>query len=157
VALALNAELVLQGPNGRRTVAASDFFVDYLETALEPDEVLVEVRVPKLDSSWSGRYEKFSRVAQAWAIVGSVALVKRDNGSISEARVGLTHMGTVPIRATQTEDALAGAPAEADAIAAAAAKASEGTDPPSDQNAQPDYRRHLAQVLTKRALESALG
>jgi aerobic carbon-monoxide dehydrogenase medium subunit len=157
VALALDAEMVLQGPDGRRTVAASDFFVDYLETALSEDEVLVQVRVPKLGDAWSGRYEKFSRVAQAWAIVGSVAVVRRDNGSIAEARVGLTHMGSVPYRATATEEALAGAPAEAQALAAAAAKADEGTDPPSDQNAQSDYRRHMAQVLTRRALESAIG
>jgi aerobic carbon-monoxide dehydrogenase medium subunit len=153
--LALEGSVVAQGPNGRRTIAASDLFVDYLETALAPDEVLVEVRVPKLDGAWSGSYQKFSRVMQAWAIVGSCALVRRDNGSIAEARVGLTHMGTVPLRARATEQALAGA--SGDAIADAASRAADDTDPPSDNNAKPDYRRHLAQVLTRRALEAALG
>jgi aerobic carbon-monoxide dehydrogenase medium subunit len=157
VARALDAQLVAQGPQGRRTIAAAEFFVDYLETALKPDEVLVEVRVPKLDGSWTGRYEKFSRVMQAWAIVGSCALVRRDNGTIAEARVGLTNMGTTPVRATATEQALAGAAAESEAIAAAAAQAAEGTSPPGDLSAQPDYRRHLAQVLTRRALEGAVG
>jgi carbon-monoxide dehydrogenase medium subunit len=157
VLLALDAQMVAQGPDGRRTIAAADFFVDYLETTLDEGEVLVEVRVPKLGDGWTGSYEKFSRVAQAWAIVGSVALVRRDNGSFADVRVGLTHMGSVPVRATATEESLTGGPAQADAIAAAAAKADEGTEPPSDQNAKPDYRRHLAQVLTRRALESAIG
>jgi carbon-monoxide dehydrogenase medium subunit len=155
VVLALGGQLIAQGPSGRRTIAAEDFFVDYLETALAPDELLVEVRVPKLDDSWSGSYQKFSRVMQAWAIVGSVAVVRRDDGSIGEARVGLTNMGSVPVRATATEQALAGA--SADTIAEAASHAAEGTDPPSDNSAKPDYRRHLAQVLTRRALEAALG
>jgi aerobic carbon-monoxide dehydrogenase medium subunit len=157
VALALDAQLVAQGPGGRRTIAASDFFLDYLETALAPDEVLVEVRVPRLDGSWSGRYEKFSRVAQAWAIVGSCAIVRRDNGTIAEARIGLTHMGSIPLRASATEQALAGASTDGDAIASAAAQAAEGTSPPSDLNAQADYRQHLARVLTRRALEGAVG
>jgi aerobic carbon-monoxide dehydrogenase medium subunit len=157
VMVALEADLVLAGPSGRRTLAAGEFFVDYLETAAAPDEVLVEVRVPKLDGSWSGDYQKFSRVAQAWAIVGACALVRRDDGSITEARVGLTNMGSVPVRARGTEEALAGATPDADALAAAAARAAEGTSPPSDLNGQPDYRAHLATVLTRRALEHALG
>jgi len=153
--LALDAELVAQGPNGRRSIPAAEFFVSFLETALTHDEVLVEVRVPKLADGWSGHYEKFNRVAQAWAIVGSCALVRRDNGEIAEARVALTNMGTVPVRATQTEQALAGA--AADDIADAAALAAEDTDPPKDLNAHPDYRRHLARVLTRRALERAIS
>lgn len=156
-ALALDATMVLQGPSGRRSVPASEFFVDYLETALAPDEVLVEVRVPKLGDGWSGHYEKFNRVAQAWAIVGSCAIVRRDDGAIGEARIGLTHMGSTPLRASAAEQALAGAEIGSDAVAAAAAQADEGTDPPSDLNAQADYRRHLAQVLTRRAVERALG
>lgn len=151
--LALDAELVAAGPSGRRTIAAADFFVDYLETALSPDEVLVEVRVPKLDG-WGHSYEKFNRVAQAWAIVGSCALVRRDDGTIAEARVGLTHMGSTPVRATATEQALAGA--SPDAVADACAHAADGTDPPEDLNARADYRRHLARVLTRRAVEAAL-
>jgi carbon-monoxide dehydrogenase medium subunit len=155
VLTALDGELVAQGPNGRRTIAAGDFFVDYLETALSPDEVLVEVRVPRLGDGWRWNYQKFNRVAQAWAIVGACALVKRGNGTIEEARVGLTNMGTVPIRASATEQALAGA--SPDGIAEAADAAADGTEPPSDLNADADFRRHLARVLTRRALEAAAG
>jgi carbon-monoxide dehydrogenase medium subunit len=155
VALALDAQLVVQGPSGTRQIAAADFFVDYLETALNPDELLTEIRVPKLDGSWGYAYEKFNRVAQAWAVVGAAALVRRSNGSIAEARVGLTNMGTVPYRASATEQALSGA--DASAIADAAASAAEGTDPQGDLSAQPDYRRHLATVLTRRALQRAAG
>ncbi|MGH3664500.1 MAG: FAD binding domain-containing protein [Egibacteraceae bacterium] len=155
VMAALDAELVAQGPNGRRTIPVADFFVDYLETALAENEVLVSIRVPKLDGSWGFNYQKFNRVAQAWAIVGACAVVHRENGSIAEARIGLTNMGSVPVRASATEQALAGQ--GGDAVAEAASHADEGSDPPADLNAQPDYRRHLAQVLTRRALEHALG
>ncbi|MPZ86652.1 MAG: xanthine dehydrogenase family protein subunit M [Nitriliruptorales bacterium] len=155
VALAVGAELVAEGPAGRRTIPASDFFIDYLSTALGEDEVLVEVRMPKLGPGWGYHYEKFNRVAQAWAVVGACALVRRENGGIAEARVGLTNMGTVPVRAGTTEQALAGASADSGAIAEAAAHAAEGTDPPTDLSAHADYRRHLAQVLTRRALEAA--
>jgi aerobic carbon-monoxide dehydrogenase medium subunit len=155
--LALRGEVVVQGPAGRRVVPAEEFFVDYLETALAPDELLVEVRLPVLGDGWSWDYQKFSRVAQAWAIVGALAVVRRDNGSITEARVGLTHMGATPIRAAGVEEALVGVPASADVLQAAAARADDGTSPPADLNAQPDYRRHLARVLTRRALERAAG
>jgi aerobic carbon-monoxide dehydrogenase medium subunit len=153
--LALDGTVVVQGPDGRRNVRAADLFVDYLETSIGEDEVIVEVRVPKLGDGWGWRYEKFGRVAQAWAIVGSCALVKRSNGSIEDARVGLTHMGTVPLRASATEAALAGA--GTDAIADAAEQAAEGTSPPSDLNATPAFREHLARVLTRRALTAAVG
>jgi carbon-monoxide dehydrogenase medium subunit len=153
--LALDGTVVVQGPGGRRNIRASDLFVDYLETAIGDDEVLVEVRVPKLVGDWGWHYEKFNRVAQAWAIVGSCALVKRSNGTIEEARVGLTHMGTVPLRASATEAALRGA--SNDAIGEAAEQAAEGTSPPSDLNASPEYRQHLARVLTRRALTTAAG
>jgi aerobic carbon-monoxide dehydrogenase medium subunit len=153
--LALDADILAQGPGGSRTIAADGFFTDYLENALAADEVLTAVRVPKLDDAWGFAYEKFNRVAQAWAIVGACALVQRDNGAIAEARIGLTHMASVPLRAAASESALRGA--SADAVVAAAEQAAEGTDPPADLNAQPDYRRHLARVLTRRALERALG
>jgi carbon-monoxide dehydrogenase medium subunit len=94
-------------------VAAADFFVDYLQTVLAPDEVLVEVRLPKLGDGWGFHYEKFQRVVQAWAIVGVAAAVHRSNGSITEARIGLTNMGSTPLRATTTEQALAGGEAGA--------------------------------------------
>src|SRR5436309_4795040 len=131
VAVALDAELVIAGSGGaRRTVAARDFFTDYLQTTLAPDELLVEVRVPKLGDGWGVHYEKFNRVAQAWAVVGVAAAVKRSNGSITEARIGLTNMGSTPVRARATEQALSGAAAEAGAIRAAAEQADDGTEPP---------------------------
>jgi carbon-monoxide dehydrogenase medium subunit len=156
--LALDAELVAQGPNGRRSIPAREFFLDYLETALSPDELLVEVRVPKLGSGWGFRYEKLQRVAQAWAIVGVAAAVRRDNGSIAEARVGLTNMGRTPLRAEAVEQALAGVDASNDAaLVQAADQAAEGTTPPSDLSGQADYRQHLARVLTRRAIRRAAG
>ena len=155
VAVALGAEMVVAGSSGRRTVPAGEFFLDYLQTALEPDEVLVEVRVPKLGDGWGYRYEKFHRVAQSWAIVGVAAAVQRSNGSIAAARVGLTNMGATPVRASGVEEALTGS--GLDGIAAAAERAAEGTSPPSDLNGKADYREHLARVLTRRALTAAAG
>ena len=157
VALAYGAQMVIAGSGGRRTVAAADFFVDYLQTAVGPDEVLVEVRVPKLGAGWGHHYEKFHRTAQAWALVGVAALVRRSNGSIAEARVGLTNMGTTPLRASAAEAALAGVDASAAAVASAADHAADGTSPSSDLHAQADYREHLARVLTRRAVASAAG
>ena len=108
-------------------------------------------------SDWGYRYEKFHRTAQAWATVGVAALVRRSNGQVAEARVGLTNMGSVPIRAAAVEAAAAGAQASSEALRAAAASAAEGTQPPADLHGAPDYRRHLARVLTGRALEAAAG
>jgi len=155
VVLALDGRLVVQGPGGRRTIPARQFFVDYLQSALEPDELLVEVRLPKTDG-WGFHYEKFHRVAQAWAIVGVAALVRRDNGRITEARVGLTNMGTTPLRATATEEALTGA-GDAETVARAAESAAVATQPSRDTSASPEYRAHLARVLTKRAVLAAAG
>ncbi len=154
VAVALQAEFVIVGPNRSRTVPASDFFVDYLETALADDEVLLEIRVPK-HTGWGSSYEKFNRVAQAWAMVGVAALVRSANGSISEARIGLTNMGPTPIRATAVEQALTGASGH-EAVGHAASHAGQGAAPSSDLNAQADYRSHLASVLTKRAVLAAV-
>jgi aerobic carbon-monoxide dehydrogenase medium subunit len=156
-ALALGATFEVAGPSGRRTVGASEFFVDYLETVMGAGEVLVAVRVPKLGAAWGHHYEKFHRVAQAWPIVGVAALVRRDDGAIAEARVGLTNMGSTPLRAAAVEQALAGAAASLEAVAAASAHASEGTSPPNDVSAQADYRNHLAPVLTGRAVAAAAG
>ena len=155
VALALDATFAIAGPGGRRSVAAADFFVDYFTTAVGPDEVLVSVSFPKY-SGWGSHYEKFNRTAQAWAIVGVAAAVRMDGGSIAEARVGLTNMGPTPIRASAVEAALVGA-SSVDAIATAAAHAADGTRPTSDIHAQADYRAHLAQVLTRRAVAAAAG
>ncbi|MFD4504992.1 FAD binding domain-containing protein [Streptomyces sp. NPDC058457] len=155
VALALDAELVVAGPGGRRVIPAREFFVDYLQSALAPDELLVEVRVPKTDG-WGFHYEKFQRVAQAWAIVGVAALVRRADGHIAEARIGLTNMGSTPLRATAAEQALSGADGPG-AVARAAEAAAEGTRPARDLSASPDYREHLARVLTRRAVLAAGG
>jgi carbon-monoxide dehydrogenase medium subunit len=157
VTLALECMFNVTGPNGSRTIAAADFFQDYLTTAIGPDEILTSVRVPKLGDGWSSHYEKFNRVAQAWSIVGVAALVKRTNGSIEQARVGLTNMGTTPLRAHAVESALSGSDASADAIGTAAEHATEGTHAPSDLSGQADYREHLARVLTKRAVIKAAG
>ncbi|MFL4984225.1 MAG: FAD binding domain-containing protein, partial [Xanthobacteraceae bacterium] len=116
VAAALEATFVIEGPNGRRSVPAAEFFSDYLETAVQPGEVLVEVRVPVLGPGWGSAYEKFNRVAQAWAVVGVAALVRTEGDAIAEARIGLTNMGSTPLRARGTEQALAGASAQNGAI-----------------------------------------
>jgi carbon-monoxide dehydrogenase medium subunit len=155
-ALALDAEFVLAGPNGRRTVAATEFFVDYFTTALAADEILVEVRVPKY-TGWGAHYEKFNRVAQAWSIVAVAAAVRVDSGIFAEARVGLTNMAATPVRARAVERALIGQPATAESIRAAAAHATEGTHPTSDANSDVEFRRHLATVLTSRAVLAAVG
>jgi carbon-monoxide dehydrogenase medium subunit len=155
VALALDAELVIAGSGGRRSVPAAEFFSDYLETAIGPGEVLVEVRVPVLGAGWGSHYEKFNRVAQAWAIVGVAALVRLDGDRIAEARVGLTNMGPTPLRASATEAALVGVAAANGAVAAASEQAADDTEPSADLSAQPDYRRHLARVLTRRAVQRA--
>jgi carbon-monoxide dehydrogenase medium subunit len=155
VALALDAEFVVAGPRGRRTIAARDFFVDYLQTSLAADELLVEVRVPKLGEGWGWRYEKFHRVAQSWSIVGVAAAVQRSDGGVAQARVALTNMGATPIRASGVEESVSGS--SVDGIAGAADRAADGTSPPSDLNGAADYRQHLARVLTRRALTAAAG
>jgi carbon-monoxide dehydrogenase medium subunit len=156
VMLAAEGAVTLRGAGGAtREVAARDLFRDYLTTAVEPGEVLTEVRVPALDG-WGSAYEKFTRRAEDWAMVGVCALVQRaGDGTCADVRIGLTNMGSTPLRATAAEDALRGQPLDGDAIARAAEQAAEGTEPPGDLNATPDYKRHLARVLTRRALERA--
>jgi aerobic carbon-monoxide dehydrogenase medium subunit len=155
-ALALEASFVIVGPSGTRTVAAADFFQDLFTTAIGEGEILTEVRVPT-HTGWGAHYEKFSRVAQQWAIVAVAATVRVEGGTIAQARVALTNMGPVPIRALATEQALLGVPATASAIADAVAGIAEGTRPPSDLNADGDYRRHLAAVLARRSVLAAAG
>jgi aerobic carbon-monoxide dehydrogenase medium subunit len=154
ISLVLEADIVARGPNGERTIDAKDFFQGFFDTALGEDEVITEVRVPKVGSAgWS--YLKFKQRALDWATVGVATVVGVSNGSIEGARVGLTNMGQTPLRAAGVEAALAGAPR--DAVKGAAEKADEGTDPPTDTWASADFRRHLARVLTGRALEEALS
>jgi carbon-monoxide dehydrogenase medium subunit len=156
VALALEAELVIASASGNRTVTAKDFFVDYFTTAIGEGEILTEIRFPRY-TGWGSHYEKFNRTAQAWSMCAVAVAVKVDGGTISAARVGLTNMGTTPIRATGVESALVGQPATADTIRAAAEHAIEGTAAPSDADAAADYREHLAKVLTGRAVLAAAG
>ncbi len=156
VALALDAEFVIVGSEGRRTVPAAEFFVDYFTTALAEDELLAEIRFPRY-TGWRHHYEKFNRTAQAWSMVAvAVALNVDSSGTITEARVGLTNMGTTPIRASGVEQALVGQQAGEDSAKAAAQHATEGTAAPSDADAAADYREHLARVLTGRAVLAAL-
>ena len=156
VALALDAELVIAGADGTRTVPASEFFLDYFTTAIGETEILTEIRFPKY-TGWGSHYEKFNRTAQAWSMVAIAAAIRVEGGSIAEARVGLTNMGTTPIRARGVEQALVGQPATADAVRAAAEHVTEGTAAPSDADAAADYREHLAKVLTGRAVLAAAG
>ena len=151
---ALEGEIVVKGPDGERTIAALDFFQDYLMTALEDQEVVTEVRVPKLGPNTGWAYKKFSRRSQDWAIVGVAAVVEKSDGSIDSARIALTSMGSTPIRARAVEEALAGA--SPDDVAGAADAADEGTEPGSDDAASAEFRRHLARVWTRRAVEEAL-
>jgi carbon-monoxide dehydrogenase medium subunit len=156
-ALALGAEFVVAGPGGAsRTVAAQDFFVDLFETAVGEGELLTHVRIPK-HTGWGAHYEKFVRVVHQWAIVAVAATVRIEGDSIAEVRIGLTNMGSTPLRATAVEEALVGRPATDETVRAAAAAAAEGTNPPSDLNGDADYRRHLATVLTRRAVLAAAG
>ncbi len=157
VATALDATMIARGPAGERAIGAGEFFLDYLTTALAPGEILTGIRVPKLGPGWGYRYEKFNLTAQAWAIVGVAALARRADGHVAEARIGLTNMGLVPVRAQAAEQAVAGAEASTQALRAAAERADEGTQPPSDLHGGSDYRRHLARVLTARALAVASG
>jgi carbon-monoxide dehydrogenase medium subunit len=144
VLLALRATLVARGPGGERTIPVDEFFTGFLETALAPDEVLTEIRVPAVaGAGWS--FQKFNRRAQDYAIVGVAAVLNGQPG------VGLVNMASTPIRASGVETAVAGVSGAADA----AARAAEGLDPPSDINASAEFRRHLASVLVRRALQEA--
>jgi len=159
-AVALDAQFVIAGSAGTRTVSADDFFVDLFETAIGEDEILTEVRIPK-HTGWGAHYEKFVRVAHQWPIVAVAATVRADGSgagpTITEARVGLTNMGSTPVRARGVEEALAGATATEDGVRAAADRGAEGTSPPSDLNGSAEYRTHLAKVLTRRAVVAAAG
>jgi aerobic carbon-monoxide dehydrogenase medium subunit len=155
-ALALGAEFEIAGSDGRRTVPAADFFEDYFTTAIGEDEILTEVRVPK-HTGWGAHYEKFVRTAQQWSIVAVAATVKVVGGSIAEARVALTNMGSTPVRSSAVEQALVGVAPTDEAVRNAVAGIAEGTNPPTDLNGDDNYRRHLAPVLARRAVLAAAG
>jgi len=156
VILAAEGAVTVQGQNGQRSVPAAELFQDYLQTTLSPEEVLTEVRLPALEGYGFG-YQKFNRRSEDWAMVAVSALVKQTGDICEDVRVGLTNMGSVPSRASAVEEALRGQPLDAERIARAAEQAGEGTDPPADLNASADYKRHLARVLCRRALEEAAG
>ena len=156
VFLAAEGSVTARGGSGEREIQATEMFKGFLTTALAPDEVVTSVQMPALDGFGWG-YEKFVRRSEDWAMVGVCALVKSNGGTCEDVRVGLTHMGQTPLRATATEEALRGQSLSPESIAQAAEQAAEGTDPPGDVNATPDYKRHLARVLTRRALMSAVG
>jgi carbon-monoxide dehydrogenase medium subunit len=156
VMLVCEASVVAQGSPGERTIAAGELFQDYMETALEPTEVLTAVRIPSLEG-WGFGYQKFNRRSEDWAMVAVSALVRKSGETCEDVRVGLTNMGSVPLRASAVEDALRGQPLTAESIAEAASRAAEGTDPPSDLNASSEYKQHLARVLCRRALTQAAG
>jgi carbon-monoxide dehydrogenase medium subunit len=156
VLLITEGSVTLQGSGGQRSLDAAELFRDYLETALAADEVLTEVRLPALEG-WSFGYQKFNRRSEDWAMVGVSAVLKANGGTCEDVRVGLTNMGSVPLRANAVEEALRGQSLSAESIAAAAEHAADGTDPPADLNASAEYKRHLARVLCRRALEEAAG
>jgi carbon-monoxide dehydrogenase medium subunit len=156
VLLGSEGSVTLQGPSGQRTVAAGELFRGYFETAIDPGEVLTEVRFPALDGYGFG-YQKFNRRSEDWAMVAVSAVVKQTGDSCEDVRVGLTHMGPVPLRARAVEEALRGQSLSRESIARAAEQAADGTEPPADLNASADFKRHLARVLCRRALEEAAG
>jgi carbon-monoxide dehydrogenase medium subunit len=155
VLLAAEGSVTVQGSGGEREIAAAELFQDYMTTAIAPGEVMTSVSLPS-GEGWGFGYQKFNRRVEDWAMVGVCALVRKAaDGSCEDVRVGLTNMGSTPLRATATEDALRGRGLDGDAIARAAEQAAEGTDPPADLNASSDYKRNLARVLTERALQEA--
>jgi carbon-monoxide dehydrogenase medium subunit len=156
VLLAMEGSVVARGPSGERTIPASELFVDYLETSLQDGEIVTEVHAPGPEG-WGHGYQKFNRRREDWAMVAVCALVRSSGDTCEDVRVGLTNMGTTPLRASAVEEALRGQPLNAESIRAAAEHAADGTDPPADLNATADYKRHLARVLCARALSEAAG
>ena len=157
VMLVSDGEFSVQGPGGaQRTVAAGEMFQDYLTTAVAENEVMTDVRLPAFDGYGFG-YQKFNRRAEDWAMVAVCALVRVEDGVLADVRIGLTNMGSTPLRATAAEEALRGQPAEAAAIRRGADLADEGTTPPADLNATEQYKRHLARVMCRRAVQEAAG
>jgi carbon-monoxide dehydrogenase medium subunit len=152
---ALRGEIVARGPGGERRIPADEFFVDIWTSALEPDEVVTEVRVPSATNA-AQTYEKFRQRSADWAIVGVAVNVTRDNGTVSNASIVLTNVGPTPARASAVEEALAGRSITPEAIREAADSAADGLDPSGELKASPEYKRHLARVLTRRALEAVL-
>jgi carbon-monoxide dehydrogenase medium subunit len=156
VALTLDAELVAQSAaGGERTINAGDFFAGFFTTALQPDEVLTCIRIPRLPARSGCAFEEVARRHGDFAMVGAAAMVHVEDGRISEARVALTGVSDVPVRATDAEAVLAGSPPTDDLLAEAAEQTAKTLSPPSDLHGSSAYRRQLARVLIKRAVRSA--
>jgi aerobic carbon-monoxide dehydrogenase medium subunit len=157
VLLVAEGSVTVRGASGERQIAGADLFQDYLTTSISDDEVVTAVHLPDMTQFGHG-YAKFNRRIEDWAMVAVCAMVKRGaDGSAEDVRIGLTNMGSTALRASAAEAALRGQPLDAQHIAAAAEQAAEGTDPPADLNASSDYKRHLARVLCRRALEEAVA
>lgn len=156
VVSALGGSVIAHGPNGDRTIDVADFFQDIFTSALEPEEIITEVRVRAHDNP-AQNYQKFRRRMIDWAIVGCAVNVVRSNGSIRSASIALTNVGPTPMRAPAAEQALQGQQANADTVRQAAELAGQGLEPSADLNASTAYKKHLVKVMTKRALEAALG
>jgi carbon-monoxide dehydrogenase medium subunit len=155
---ALNASFVLQSPSGNRTVAADDFFMDFFTTAMATNEVLTEIRVPLPSPGAGTAYAKLGHPASGYVVVSAGVLTNRQpSGQCASARVAIGGMGGKPVRATATEAALQGQPLTQEVIVAAAAKAADGTDPDDDSYASADYKRHMATIYARRAIEKAIG
>jgi carbon-monoxide dehydrogenase medium subunit len=151
VLLALDGEVDLAGPDGSRTVAARDFFTGVFQTAAGPQDVITEVRLPKLSGDHGWSYQKFRRRAQDWATVGVAAVAKHSNGGVADAAISLVSMGATPLRASAAEAAWNAGEVDPGALA------DEGTEPPSDTNGSSEFRRHLARVLVRRAVAEAMS
>ncbi len=155
VVSALGGSVIAHGPNGDRTIDVADFFQDIFTSALEPEEIITEVRVRAHDNP-AQNYQKFRRRMIDWAIVGCAVNVVRSNGSIGSASIALTNVGPTPMRAPAAEQALQGQQANADTVRQAAELADQGLEPSADLNASTEYKKHLVKVMTRRALEAAL-
>jgi carbon-monoxide dehydrogenase medium subunit len=155
--IACDAEMVAEGPKGRRAIKADDFFKGLLTTALGPDEVLVAVRVPALAAKVGADYQKFPHPASRFAVAGVAALVAVDGGKVARASVGVTGAGTRAVRAKGVEAALVGKAPDAATIQAAADKAADGVDVQADLQGSEEYKRHLVRVMAKRAIEAAVA
>jgi carbon-monoxide dehydrogenase medium subunit len=152
----LNAEVVVQGPNGQRTIPIRDFFVGVLTSAVGPDEIVTEIRIPVPGAKSGGAYQKVPNMASHYAIAGVAAQVKLGaDGRCESVGIGVTGAAGVPFRASDAEAALTGATVDDASIARAAEAASNGVSALSDIHASAEYRLHLVRVHTKRALQRA--
>ena len=156
VMLALGAEMVATSAGGSRTISADDFFVDLFTTALEPNEILTEIRIPAQAANSGAAYAKMANKASHFAIVGVAASVTVEDGNVTAARIGVTGAGSSASRATDSEDRLVGSPGDAGAIRSAAGRAANGIELNEDVHASAEYREHLTKVFALRAITAAV-